>query len=361
MDNGIQATVNPFAALHDLLRERLNFLLTAVHPALYADVVRAFQEEGKLLYQPPAGIISPRASRPAGIWSLLTLLVAQHVSPDIDPLYASSVAVSVECFCAALDLLDDIEDEDQTPIVQALGAARVLNVTTVLLTLAQQALLSLSELSIEPAKILRLLNTLQESARGITSGQHRDLLAEQRSALDFTREECIDIAAVKAGGILQLACRLGAQCAGADSVLCEQFAEFGLLLGTAAQLDNDSHDLYYLLQDVIPSILPEDVGTTSRSIKSDLVRGKKTLPVVLAATEVAKTRGTTGVNLEEALQHISELSDEERNEYLRALKEGILTTWGICLLYRERARDRLRELESLRPISPALRILTGLG
>src|SRR5260370_8060665 len=314
---------------------------------MYAHVVRDFQEEGKLLYHPLTGIISPRTTRPAGIWSLLTLLVAQHVSPDIDPIYVSSIAVSVECFCAALDLLDDVEDEDQTPIMQELGAARVLNVTTVLLTLAQQALLSLSDLGVDPVNILSLLNTLQESALGITSVQHRDLLADQRSPLDFTREECIDIAAVKAGAILRLACRLGAQCAGADTVLCEQFAEFGLLLGTAAQLDNDSHDLYYLLQDVIPSILLEDAGATPRSTKSDLVRRKKTLPIVLAATEMAKTRGAAGESFDDALQKILELSDEERNEYLRALKEVILTTWGICILYRERARYRLREFESL--------------
>src|SRR5713101_512001 len=159
MDNVLQPSVNPFAAQQHSLRERLNFLLAKVHPALYADVVRAFREEDKLFYQPPPGIISPRTTRPAGIWSLLTLLVAQHVSPDIDPLYASSVAVSVECFCAALDLLDDVEDGDQTPIVQELGAARVLNVTTVLLTMAQQALLSLSEMGVDPANILRLLNT----------------------------------------------------------------------------------------------------------------------------------------------------------------------------------------------------------
>src|SRR5260370_17333786 len=97
---------------------------------MYADVVRAFQEEGKLLYQPLTGIISPRTTRPAGIWSLLTLLVAQHVSPDIDPIYVSSIAVSVECFCAALDLLDDVEDEDQTPIIQELRPAHVLTVPT---------------------------------------------------------------------------------------------------------------------------------------------------------------------------------------------------------------------------------------
>ncbi len=360
MDTVLQPLENPFAAQQALLRERLNLLLTAVHPALYADVVRAFQEEHKLLYQPLAGSFSPRTTRPAGIWSLLTLLVAQHVSPAIDPVYVSSVAVSVECFCTALDLLDDVEDEDQTPMMQELGAARILNVTAVLLTLAELSLLSLSELGVDPAHILNLLKTLQVSALGITSGQHRDLLAESRSALDFTREECIDIAAVKAGAIPRLACRLGAQCAGADAVVCEQFAAFGLLLGTAAQLDNDAHDLYDLLQDVIPSIVPKDAGATSRSAKSDLVRGKKTLPIVLAVAEVAKTRDTTGVNPEEALQNIAELSDAEKSEYLRALKKGILATWGMCILYRERARDLLREFESLGPVSPELRIVTGL-
>src|SRR5258708_10690140 len=133
MDNVIQPIEKPCAAQKQMLREGLNFLLTAVHPAMHADVVRAFQEGGKLLYHPPPGIISPRTRRPAGIWSLLTLLVAQHISPDIDPVYASSVAVAVESFCAALDFLDDVEDEDQTTIIQELGTARLLNVTTVLL------------------------------------------------------------------------------------------------------------------------------------------------------------------------------------------------------------------------------------
>ena len=163
-----------------MLRERLNFLFRTVHPALYADVVRAFQEEGKLLCKSLVDVNSPQTSHPAGIWPLLTLLVAQHISPDIDPVYASSVAVSVECFVAALDLLDDIEDDDQTLIVQELGLARVLNVTTALLTLAQQ--------------VYFLIRTRYRTctypaparyAPGICpwyySGQHRDLLAEQRS------------------------------------------------------------------------------------------------------------------------------------------------------------------------------------
>jgi geranylgeranyl pyrophosphate synthase len=349
MGNDVQSPGNPFAALQQMLRERLNFLLAVLHPAVYADVVRAFQDDGKLLCLSPA-------NRPAGIWSLLTLLVAQHISPDIDPVYASSVSVAVECFVSALDLLDDVEDDDQTPIIQELGAARVLNVSTVLLTLAQQSLLSLSDLGVDPTNILQLLDTLQESALGITSGQHQDILAEARSALDFTREECINIAAAKAGGLLRLACRLGAQCVGADSALCERYAEFGQLLGIAAQLDNDCHDLYHLLQGKVPDRLPQETEGASWSVKSDLVRGKKTLPVVLAAAEIAKTRGTAGTNWENPLQSISELSDEA---YLRALHEGIFTTWGICLLYRERARDLFQEFEAQNPAPPALRLLIG--
>ena len=59
-------------------------------------------------------------------WPLLTLLVAQTIAPEIDLVSASSVAVAIECFICALDLLDDVEDDDQTPIVQSLGIARTL-------------------------------------------------------------------------------------------------------------------------------------------------------------------------------------------------------------------------------------------
>jgi geranylgeranyl pyrophosphate synthase len=346
MGNNDQPPImNPFAAQQQVLRERLHHLLATLHPLLKPDVIVALEGEGKLLSQPaPAEANSPSSALPAGVWPLLTLLVAEHVSPDIDPVYASSVAVAVECFVCAIDLLDDIIDEDQTPTVQALGIARVLNVSTALLAQAQQALLSLSQLNVPHSRILRLLDTLQESALTVATGQHWDVLAEQRVAQDFTTEECIEIARAKAGSIMRLACRLGALCAGASYEVRERFSELGELLGIAHQLDNDSHDLYYLLEGETFATMAAD----ATGVKSDLVRGKKTLPVVLAAS-----RGYT-------LQRSLPLADEEKEEYLHALHEGIITTWGICLLYRERARDRLQEIEAQRPIAPALHLLLGL-
>jgi geranylgeranyl pyrophosphate synthase len=343
MSNDTQPPVNLFAAQQDVLRERLLFLLATQHPVLRADVVRALEEEGKLLAKPRADAV---AVRPDGSWALLTMLVAQHIDPDIDLLCVSSVAIAIECFVCALDLLDDVEDEDQTPSIQVLGVARALNVATALMMLAQRAISSLSQQAVPPGRILSLLDTLQASALNAAAGQHRDLLAEQRSAQELTLEECIEIAASKAGALMRLACRLGALCAGADNVMCEHFSELGELLGIAHQLDNDAHDLYYLLQSETSAVPPTKAENITRSIKTDLVRQKKTLPVVLAA------------RVNSSLQKASAPVDKE--EHLRALHEGIITTWGICLLYRERAGDRLRMIEDQRSLAPALRFLLDL-
>ncbi len=343
MSSDTQPPVNLFAAQQEVLRERLIFLLATQHPVLRADVVRALEEEGKLLAKPRADAV---AVRPAGSWALLTMLVAQHIDPDIDLFCVSSVAIAVECFVCALDLLDDVEDEDQTPSIQVLGVARALNVATALMMLAQQAISSLSQQAVPPGRILSLLDTLQASALNAAAGQHRDLLAEQRSAQELTLEECIEIAASKAGALMRLACRLGALCAGADDVMCEHFSELGELLGIAHQLDNDAHDLYYLLQSETSAVPPTKAENITRSIKTDLVRQKKTMPVVLAA------------RVNSSLQKASAPVDKE--EHLRALHEGIIATWGICLLYRERAGDRLRMIEDQRSLAPALRFLLDL-
>ena len=343
MSNDAQLPVNPFAARQQLLRERLYLLLAKVHPALQADVKRAFADNGKLLFQSSndASVASP--GQPSGSWPLLTLLVAQHFSPHIDSTLVSSVAVATECFVCALDLLDDVEDEDQTPILQELGVARALNVSTTLLALAHQAFLSLLQQGVDAALVLRLFESMQEATLVATSGQHRDLLAEQRKAGDLTREECIEIAAAKAGAIMRLACLLGAICTGATEAECAEIAEVGELLGIAHQLDNDAHDLYYLLELVDTSSGVSVEG----NVKTDLARGKKTLPVVLAAS------------MNTPLQDSNKLADGGQQEYLRALHEGIVTTWGISLLYRERAHERLRAISLQKSLAPELRLLLG--
>ena len=335
-----------FAAQQEVLRERLSFILESLHPMLRADVQQTLADKGKLLHQPGMTMSS---SLPDGNWALLPLLIALHVNPSIDLTAASSVGVAIECFVCALDLLDDVEDEDQTPIVNDLGVARALNVSTTLLMMEQQALLSLAQQGIPIERVLRLLDALQSSALHATAGQHRDLLAEQRPAHDMTDEECIEIAAGKAGAIMRLACLVGALLADADETLCDLFSEMGEMLGIAHQLDNDSHDLYYLLQGQSSTVETASVGQMPQSVKSDLARGKKTLPVVLAAKNERMLHENTAKTK----------TDEGSEGYNAALHEGIITTWGISLLYRERAHERLQKIEAWKPVAPPLRNLLG--
>lgn len=325
-----------------LLCERLLTYLGHVHSALREDVMAALAVEGKILHQP--------ASTLDGRWALLPFCLARDLRAGIDPNYASGVALAMECVICATDLLDDVMDEDETPLIRQLGTARTLNVALALVSLVQHMLLSLAEQGFPAAQLTRMLDTVQRSMLLASSGQQRDLLAERRAACDLTREECIEIAAAKAGALLSLACQLGALCAEGEEKQIKQWAEMGRLLGIAAQLDNDAHDLFHLL-------LP--LGQSARSRKSDLARGKKTLPVVLAAHSLRATRSLAGRDIDLAFREIAALAGEERETCVSALREGILATWGVALLYRERARDCLRVIEQGRPASPALLQILG--
>jgi len=328
-----------FRAHQQMLREQLNIFLNTLHPLIRADVVRSLEIPGKLLSH--GEVTHP--SSPIGMWSLLPLLIAQYIANDIDRQCANRVAIAIECFVCALDLLDDIEDGDQTLIVQELGSARVLNISTTLLALTNHILLSLIKVGFSSEHVARLLDTVQKSLIVATAGQHRDILAEQRLAESFTTEECVEIAEGKAGSLMSVACRVGALCANANAQVVEQFSELGKLLGIAHQLDNDSHDLYHILQ-------YQQTGESQGTIKTDLVRQKKTLPVVLAAHTLM------------ALQHAPSTTDEEKERmFNNVLHEGIITTWGISLLYRERAHDILRQIEVRQPISHELRLLLNFA
>ena len=329
----------PFYAEQQLLRERLDFFLNTLHPLVKADIVYTLTSPGKLLSIDVEHINTP--NHPSGMWSLLPLFVAKHFAYETKISYIYSVAVAIECFICALDLLDDIEDADQTEAVLKLGTARVLNVSTTLLALTHHILLSLTPAECSYELIVRLLDAVQKALITSTAGQHRDIMAEQRSVESFTSEECIEIAESKSGSLMSLACLVGALCTNADDHVVAQFAELGKLYGIAQQLDNDSHDLHHILQH-------EQGNLSTGSVKTDLERQKKTLPVVLAA----HTMSTLHVSFT--------MTDEERQKaYKNALHEGIITTWGISLLYRERAHDQLQQIEMQHPVSRTLRLLLG--
>lgn len=345
MVNGHGTMLKMPAALEEerrqLSEQFLNYL-EQVYPALREDVVAALGVEGKIFHQPAEAL--------DGRWALLPFFLARELRVDVNAEHARGVGLAMECVICATDLLDDVMDGDETPLIRQLGTARALNVALALTSLVQRILLSLAEQGFPATQLTHALDAVQRSLLLASSGQQRDLLAERRAACELTREECIEIAAAKAGALLSLACQLGALCAQGEERQIKACAEMGRLLGIAAQLDNDAHDLFHLL-------LP--LGQFTRSRKSDLARGKKTLPVVLAAHSWRAARGLSGREIDRVLREVAALEGEEKETAVSFLREGILATWGVALLYRERARDCLRVIVQDRPASPALLRILG--
>lgn len=318
-----------------MLCAHLRARLEVVPAVLRADIMEALAVEGKLFHRP--------ATRLDGRWALAPLCLARALCAEADLAPCLAVALAVECLICATDLCDDVMDEDVTPLIERLGQARALNVALALLSLSHQFLLS------SQAGPLLLLEHMQRAFLLAVIGQQRDILAEKRPACELSREDCVQMAAAKAGSLLGLACRLAALCAGSEEALVERCTELGCLLGIAAQLDNDAHDLARLLQ-LAPAGRP----------KSDLRRGKKTLPVVLAARALRAGRQMEAGAIDRALQHLHTLAAEERQIYVAALREGILTTWGLSLLYRERARACFDEIMGAGPAQAEVLQVLGL-
>jgi geranylgeranyl pyrophosphate synthase len=175
---------------------------------------------------------------------------------------AVTVAAAVELFIAALDVLDDVEDGDPSPLVAAAGVPQALNVSTALLMLAYRLLGQLSDDGVAHDLVARQVYTMAQAGLTATIGQHRDLAVE--GAADLSTEDALDIARQKAGALLGGACRLGALLGTTDEELLALYEAWGRHYGTAAQLANDFHD----------------VEETSH--KSDRRRSKGTLPLLYA-------------------------------------------------------------------------------
>jgi len=341
----LMRAVIDLALARQVLCTRLMKFLHGLEPALREDVRAVLAMEGKLLHQPELEL--------DGRWALLPFCLVQDLGTSSGVEYvgteaACNVALAMECVVGATDLLDDVMDDDRTPLISHIGVARALNAALALVSLSQRMLLALLELDLSVLLPLRLMDMMQETILQAATGQQQDLLAERRRACELTREECLAIAAAKAGALLRLACQMGALCAGLEEERVECCAEMGRLLGVAAQLDNDAHDLSGLLQ----------LADQQRRQKSDLKRGKKTLPVVLAAHSLRATHALEAVAID--FQHLDQLASDKREIYLMALQEGILTTWGLALLYRQQARETLKTLVGERSFSPALCRVLGL-
>ncbi|MFD7548010.1 polyprenyl synthetase family protein [Streptomyces sp. NPDC059816] len=113
-----------------------------------------------------------------------------------------------------------------------------------------------------------LLAVLADALLALCAGQTSDLAAETNP--DLTESEYLALAVGKTASLFEAACLFGSRAAGAPPEIVQGYREFGYHVGLAFQLSNDLYGIC------------GEPGLEGKTDAVDLVRGKKTFPVVAA-------------------------------------------------------------------------------
>ena len=165
---------------------------------------------------------------------------------------------------------DDIEDNSplrrgRPTIWKKWGIAQATNIGDTMFTLAHLEILRLAE-TLPPLIVIRAANLLHQACLHLTQGQYLDLSYEQRTQL--TEDEYWYMISGKTATLLAACSELGALTASAPESTCQVYHQFGYALGLAFQAQDDFLGIW------------GDAELTGKSNDSDLVTGKKTLPIL---------------------------------------------------------------------------------
>jgi len=202
---------------------------------------------------------------------------------------------------------DDIQDGSETrrgrPTLWARwGVAQAINAGDALFALAHLALQRLDGDVYAPAAQL-----LPQASLQLTQGQYMDLAYENRK--DLSLDDYWPMVRGKTAVLMAACTRLGALVAGAQNAALEAFTQFGLQLGMAFQAHDDILGAW------------GDEAETGKSAHSDLLSGKKSLPVLYGLEHSAafKARWEAGVTDEAAAEELAALLWEAgAHEYAEA-------------------------------------------
>ncbi len=231
-------------------------------------------------------------------------------------------------------LHDDIQDNAETrrgrPTVwKKWGVAQAINAGDGIFILANLAMGNLEEKY--PAKIvLDAERTLQETCLSLTRGQHLDIAYETRADIEIG--DYWQMVAGKTAALLSTATELGALLGGANEKLRFTYREFGHYLGLAFQVQDDLLGIW------------GNEAETGKSVSSDLLEGKKSLPVLYGLEK----GGEFAKRWQEGATAKGTLTEDEIPEMARLLEvEG-------ARLETQRQADQMTELalHALRTANP---------
>lgn len=237
----------------------------AEHPSPMYDMLRYhfgwIDEEGNDCLE-PAG----KALRPT-----LCLLACEAVGGD----YRTALPAA-----AALELIhnfslihDDIQDGDEQrrhrPTVWAVwGMPQAINAGTAMRILVNSALKRLEDHGVEAGTRLRIQDLLDEASLRLIEGQYLDIDFEKR--LDITVADYLTMIEGKTGALIACSLEAGAALGTDDPAELEGFRRLGTAIGLSFQIRDDILGIW------------GDQNVLGKPLASDIVRRKKTLPIIHA-------------------------------------------------------------------------------
>jgi geranylgeranyl diphosphate synthase type I len=198
---------------------------------------------------------------------------------------------------------DDIEDQSDLrrgrPTVWKIwGIAQAINTGDAMFALANQALTQLEKtISMDVAfKAGKLFHT---TCLRLTQGQHLDIAFEDQTEIDL--DKYILMVGGKTAALLAFCLEVGALCGAAPANIQSAYHDFGHYLGLAFQVQDDILGIW------------GDEGKSGKSSASDLITGKKTLPVVYGLSQqgVFFERWSGGDIKENNLQEVRQILEDE--------------------------------------------------
>ncbi len=165
---------------------------------------------------------------------------------------------------------DDIQDNadlrrGRLTLWKRWGAPHAINAGDALFVLAHLAALDLA-IHYPAATVLQASRILQEACLALTRGQFLDMYYENQQALGTA--DYWPMVEGKTAALISASTAIGALLGGASAAEQEASRQFGRLLGLAFQVQDDLLGIW------------GDETQTGKSVASDLLAGKKTLPVL---------------------------------------------------------------------------------
>jgi geranylgeranyl diphosphate synthase, type I len=309
----------------------LDTLITTIEAELRQQISRLNEPHTLAFYEMLTyhmGWTSPdSSSSPSGkrLRPLLLLLTVQAC--EADWLRAAPAAAAVELVHNFSLVHDDIQDNSTTrrgrPTVWTQwGQAMAINVGDALFVLSNLAITDLVQ-NYPPKTVNDVSRILFQTCLDLTRGQYLDMAYEEREEMDV--EDYWPMIAGKTASLLSASCHIGAILGDADQGTKDSYRSFGHALGLAFQIQDDLLGIW------------GDEALTGKSAASDLLEGKKSLPVIfgLKKNGVFAKRWRKGAiqpeEVEELAQHLAsegayeftyDLSDQMTVMAINSLREA---------------------------------------